>query len=78
MLGPCFQIKIFLDALCSCTIILLRKRAGCFALMWCGYPCSVSLFHEAMGQSAVCDCEISRSYMFVEKRRLLYNDVYES
>ena len=50
---------------------MLRKRASCFALMWCGYPCFVSLSHEAMGHSAVYDCKISWSYSCVERRRLL-------
>ena len=48
--------------------VLLRKRAGWVALMWCGYPCSVSLQHEAVSQSAVCDCEMSWSYSFLERR----------
>ena len=58
-------------SLYSSAIILLRKRPDWFALMWCGYLCSVPLPNEAVSQSAVCDCEISWSYSFVERRRLL-------
>ena len=31
----------------------------------------MSLPHGAVGQSAVCDCDISWSYVLVERRRLL-------
>ena len=67
-----------LDNLYSSAIILPRTRAGCFALMWCGYPFSVFLPHEFVGQSAVCDCELSWSYSFVERRRLLAIQVSSS
>ena len=77
MLGPCFEFLI-LDVLYCPAIILLRKRAGCFVSTWCGYPCPVSLPHEATGQSAVCDCEITWSYSFVERRGLLAIQVTSS
>ena len=46
-------------------------RAGCVALMWCGYPRSVSLPHEAVCQFAVIDCDSSWYCSFVERRGLL-------
>ena len=67
-----------LVALYSSAIILLRKRAGCFALMWCGYTCSVSLPRVAVGRSAVHDCEMSWSYSFVERRHLVAIQVASS
>ena len=43
-----------------------EERAGCFAyvvfLLSCGCWCSVSLPHSALGWSASCHCDISRSY----------------
>ena len=47
-------------------IILMGKRAGCFALtvfrMSCDSQCSVALPHGAVAWSAVCDCGISCLY----------------
>ena len=46
----------------SFAIVLKRKREkdGCFAIfllqMCCFYKCYVSLPHDAIGWSAVCDC----------------------
>ena len=67
-----------LDLLYSSASSLLRKRAGCFALMWCSYPCYVPLPHEDLGQSAVCDCKITWSYSLLERRRLLAIQVSSS
>ena len=75
--GPLFS-NVVLDAFNSSAIILLRKRVGCFALMGCGYLCSVSLHREAVGQSAAFDCEISWPYSFVERRDLLAIQVASS
>ena len=38
-----------------------EKRAGCFALFvfLLSHDCCVTLSHDAMGLSAVCDCGIS-------------------
>ena len=38
-----------------CAIIVLQ--------MYCYYKCSVTLSHGAVGWSAVCDCDISASYL---------------
>ena len=46
--------------------------------MQCGYLCSVSLSHEAIGKSLVCDCKICWAYSFVERRRLLAIQVASS
>ena len=48
----------------SFTIILMGKRAGCFAkfVLLVSCDCGVALPCGAMGLSAVCDCGISSSY----------------
>ena len=75
--GPLFS-NFVLDALYGSAIIMPRKRADCFALIRCGYLCSVSLPHEAIRQCAICDCEIPWSYSFPEGRRLLAIQVASS
>ena len=74
----CFVMPLFVGVLCvslfcyaflcvhsSFEIILKRKKAGCFAIiflyMYCYYKFSVTLPHGAVGWSAVCDCGISRT-----------------
>ena len=49
--------------------IMLKRKSKLVALlllpyrlMYCYYKCSVALPHGAVGWSAVCDCDISRSY----------------
>ena len=68
--GPMFSNFVMMPFIVESSSCRERAPiAGCFALMWCGYPCSVSLPREAVGQSAVCDCEIpSWSYSFVKKK----------
>ena len=69
-----FVIMVFLIILTIWTvfsnfaIILKRERVCCFASVVlrksCYCKCSVTLTHDAMGWSAVCDCGISWSYSF--------------
>ena len=74
--GPFFS-NLVLDALSRSAIILLRKMAGCLSLnkAWL----SVSIPHGVMGQSAVCDYDISSLYSFVESiiepRHEVFNNV---
>ena len=75
--GPLFS-NVVLDGFNSSAIILPRKRVGCFALMGCGYLCSVSHHREAVGQSAVFECEITLPFSFVERRGLLAIQVASS
>ena len=57
--GPC----LLLSVLSIFAIILMRNRAGFFALivflMSCGCQCSVALPRSAIDWYAVCDCGIS-------------------
>ena len=54
----------FLHVHSSFAIILMGKRAGCFAyfVVLVSRDCCVALPRGVMGLSAVCDCGISLSY----------------
>ena len=57
--GPYFY-GVVLGFLSILAIILLRKRELAALLkLFCGCLCSMSLLHDAVAWSAVCDCGIS-------------------